>query len=69
MSERQRIHKWYIEPLDKERANETLSKNQWFLSDDDNRFDEIVCSDGERHNLWGCPDYAFVSILEKRKSE
>lgn len=65
MSVKQRIHKWYVEPLNAE-TNEILSKNQRFLSEEQ-IFDGVTCGDSKPHKLWGCDDYAFLAQLIKNR--
>ncbi len=51
---------WFVEPLDSA-TNAVISQH---LSTED-ECPEKKCSDGQKRNLWACPDHAFVTRLER----
>jgi hypothetical protein len=61
-----RLQRWYIEALDKGRTNEILAKNQDFICEE-YLADDTKCNDGKPHQLWVCPDYAFVARFARKR--
>ena len=45
----QRTYDWFLEPKDSY-TNEVISKNV----DEENTLINVVCADGQKHNLWQC---------------
>ena len=57
--EKERSYLWFVEPLGNvTHTNEVISKNLEESADDSHNFREgIICSDGQKHNLWYCASY------------
>ena len=66
------FHKWYIEAIGDrktvERTNEILGKNQEFICEE-YLADGAQCNDGKEHQLWLCPNYAFLAEFCKRRTD
>lgn len=56
-----REHEWFLEPRDSH-TNEVISKNVG----EENILQNVVCADGQKHNLWRCPSGMVTMLWRSR---
>ncbi|MCX6720871.1 MAG: hypothetical protein NTW11_03640 [Candidatus Staskawiczbacteria bacterium] len=58
-----RTYHWYLEPLDAD-TNKAFSMG----ISSENFWDNLLCKDGTRHNLWRCSSHIRSAFWKSRKS-